>query len=92
MIRLFILFVIVLVAWMLFRMLTRKATLEEARTIGLQEASLHINNPILFEDYLEARRVPQEVLDSLIEEGRIPSYHWRQYIFIENRELIKANK
>jgi len=92
MIMLFILFGIILVAWMLFRMLTSTSTLEEARTIGLQEASLHINNPILFEDYIEARRIPKEVLDSLIEEGRIPSYYWRQYTYIENRELIKANK
>ena len=92
MIKLLIIFIVMLVAWQLFRMLSRKATLEEARTIGLQKASLHINNPILLEDYTEARGIPKEALDSLIEEGNIPSYHWRQYTYIENRELIVANK
>ena len=87
-----ILFIVILVAWLLFRMLSRKATLEEARTIGLQEASFHINNPILLEDYTEARRIPREVIDSLIEEGNIPSYHWRQYTYVENRELVVAQK
>ena len=92
MIRLLILFIVILVAWILFKILSRKATLEEARTIGLQEASFHINNPILLEDYTEARGIPKEALDSLIEEGNIPSYHWRQYTYIENRELVVANK
>jgi len=92
MIKLLILFTIILVAWILFRKLGRKATLEEARTLGLQEASFHINNPILLEDYSEVREIPKEALDSLIEEGDIPSYHWRQYTFIENRELVVADK
>jgi len=92
MIRLLILFVVILVAWILFSILGRKATLEEARTIGLQEASSHINNPILLEDYIAARGIPKEALDSLIEEGKIPSYYWRQYVYIENRELIDAGK
>ena len=92
MIRLLILFIVILIAWILFGMLGRKATLEEARTIGLQEASSHINNPILLEDYIVAKGLPQEALDSLIEEGKIPSYHWRQYTYIENRELVVANK
>ena len=92
MIRLLILFVVILVVWILFRMLIRKPTLEEARTIGLQEASHHINNPILLTDYIKARGIPKEAMDSLIEEGEIPSYYWRQYIYIENRELIKTSK
>ncbi len=92
MIRLLLILIVMLVAWQLFRMLSRKATLEEARTIGLQKASLHINNPILLEDYTVARGLPKEALDSLIEEGNIPSYHWRQYTYIENRELVVANK
>ncbi len=86
------LFIVILMAWILFRMMGRKATIEDARTIGLQEASFHINNPILLEDYSEARGLPLEVLDSLIEEGKIPSYHWRQYTYIENRELVVAKK
>jgi len=92
MIKLLIPFMVILVAWILFRMLTKKATLEEARTIGLQEANTHINNPILLEDYIVARGIPKEVLDSLIEEGNIPSYHWREYTYIENCELVVANK
>ncbi|MFT6906185.1 MAG: hypothetical protein ACJAS1_002850 [Oleiphilaceae bacterium] len=92
MIKLVILFIVILVVWILFRMMIRKATLEEARTIGLQEASFHINNPILLEDYSEAKGIPKEALDSLIEEGKIPSYYWRQYTFIENRELVVADK
>ena len=92
MIKLLIPFIVILVAWVLFRRLTRKATLEEARTIGLQEASYHINNPILLEDYTVARGIPKEALDTLIEGGNIPSYYWRQYTYIENRELVIANK
>jgi hypothetical protein len=92
MIKLLMLFIVILVVWILFRMMSRKATIEEARTTGLQEASFHINNPILLEDYSEVRGIPKEALDSLIEEGKIPSYHWRQYTYIENRELVVANK
>ena len=92
MIRLLILFIVILIAWILFGTLGRKATLEDARTIGLQEASSHINNPILLEDYTVAKGIPKEALDSLIEEGKIPSYHWRQYTYIENRELVVAKK
>lgn len=92
MIRLLFIFVVLLVAWQLFRMSSRETTLEEARTIGLQEAMSHIQSPILIEDYAEARGIPKEDLDSLIEQGEIPAYRWRQYTFIENRELINANK
>ncbi len=92
MIRLLIIFVVLLVAWQLFRMSSREATLEEARTIGLQKARLHIHSPILLEDYAEARGIPKEQLDSLIEQGKIPAYRWRQYTYIENRELVVANK
>ncbi|NRB41473.1 MAG: hypothetical protein HRU20_23880 [Pseudomonadales bacterium] len=92
MIRLLIFFLAMILAWQLFRMLNRKATLEEARTIGLQQASLHINNPILLEDYTETRGIPMEALESMIEQGGIPSYRWRQFIYIENRELVFSNK
>ena len=92
MIRLLILFIVILIAWLLFGVWGRKATLEEARTIGLQEASSHINNPILLEDYTVAKGIPKEALDSLIEEGKIPFYHWRQYTYIENRELVVIKK
>lgn len=92
MIRLLMVFVLLLVVWQLFRMLSREATLEEARTIGLQEASSHIQSPILLEDYAEARGIPREKLASWIEKGEIPSYRWRQYTYIEDRELIRANK
>ena len=92
MIRLLFIFVALLIAWQLFRMLGREATIEEARTIGLQEAMSHIQSPILLEDYAEARGIPQEQLESMIEQGEIPSYRWRQYTYIENRELIDANK
>ena len=92
MIKLLIFFIVILFSWIIFRMMSRKATLEEARTIGLQAASLHINNPILLEDYSESRGIPKEALDSLIEEGKMPSYQWRQYTYIENRELVVANK
>jgi hypothetical protein len=92
MIRLLIIFVVLLVAWQLFRTSSREATLEEARTIGLQKARAHIHSPILLEDYAEARGIPKEELDSLIEQGEIPAYRWRQYTYIENRELVVANK
>ncbi len=92
MIKLLIIFVVLLVAWQLFRMLSREATLEEARTIGLQKARSHIHSPILLEDYAEARGIPKEELDSLIEQGEIPAYRWRQYTYIEDRELVVANK
>jgi len=73
-------------------MFNRKATLEEARTIGLQEARSHIHNPILLEDYTQAKGIPMEELESLIEQGKIPAYRWRQYTYIENRELVFAKK
>ena len=92
MIKLLLIFIFILVVWQLFRMLSRKATLEEARTIGLQKASMHINNPILLEDYTDAKGIPKEALESLIEQGQIPSYRWRQFTYIENRELVVANK
>ena len=92
MIRLLIIFVVLLVAWQLFRMSSREATLEEARTIGLQKARTHIHSPILLEDYAEARGIPKEEMDSLIEHGGIPAYRWRQYTYIENRELVDVNK
>ena len=92
MIQLLMIFVVALVAWSLFKVLNREATLEEARTIGLEEARSHINNPILLVDYTEARRIPEEELGSLIEQGKIPSYCWRQYTYIENRELIFVKK
>ena len=92
MIRLLIIFVVLLVAWQIFRMSSREATFEEARTIGLQEARSHIHSPILLEDYAEARGIAKEELYSLVEKGGIPSYRWRQYTYIEDRELIVANK
>lgn len=92
MIRLLIIFAVLLVAWQLFRMSNREATLEEARTIGLQKARSHIHSPILLEDYAEARGIAKEELDSLVEKGEILSYRWRQYTYIEDRELIIANK
>ncbi|KKL83818.1 hypothetical protein LCGC14_1970890 [marine sediment metagenome] len=92
MIKLLLIFIFILVVWQLFRMLSRKATLEEARTIGLQEARSHIHSPILLEDYTDAKGIPKEALESLIEQGQIPSYRWRQFTYIENRELVVANK
>ncbi|SQD77651.1 hypothetical protein [Moritella yayanosii] len=92
MIRLLIIFIVFLIAWLLFGVWGSKATLEEARTIGLQEASSHIDNPILLEDYTLAKGIPKEALDFLIEEGKIPFYHWRQYTYIENRELVVVKK
>lgn len=92
MIRLLIILVVLLIAWQLFRMSSREATLEQARTIGIKKASLHIQSPILLEDYAESRGIAMEGLYSLVEKGEIPSYRWRKYTYIENRELIVANK
>lgn len=92
MIRLLLIFVVLLIVWQLFRMSSREATLEEARTIGLEEAMSHIQSPILLEDYAESRGIPKERLDLMIEQEEIPSYRWRQYTYIENRELIDVNK
>jgi len=96
MIQLIMLLIVLLLVWMLVRALLKmtgaKATLEEARTIGLQEASLHINNPILLDDYALAKGLPMDVLGVLIEEGKIPYYLWKQYTFVENRELATASK
>ncbi len=92
MIRLLIILVVLLVAWQLFRMSSREATLEEARTIGLKKARSHIQSPILLEDYAESRGIAKEGLYSFVEKGEIPSYRWRQFTYIEDRELIVANK
>jgi len=92
MIRLLIIVAVLLIAWKLFTMSSREATLDEARTIGLQKARQHIHSPILLEDYAEARGIDKEELESLVEKGEIPSYRWRQYTYIEDRELIIANK
>ena len=92
MIRLLVIFVVLLVVWQLFRVLSKPATLEQARTIGLEEARENIQNPILLEDYLKERNISLDILESLIERGDMPIYQWRQYTFIENRELIDINK
>ena len=92
MIQLLVLFIALLIAWLLFKMMNREPTIEEARTIGLQKAREHLENPILLEDYTEASRLPREELDSLIEQGKIPAYYWRQYTYVENRELIVVKK
>jgi len=92
MIQLLVLFIALLIAWLLFKILNREPTLEEARTIGLQKAREHLENPILLEDYTEASRLSREELDSLIEQGKIPAYYWRQYTYVENRELIMVEK
>ncbi len=92
MIQLLVLFIALLIAWLLFKILNREPTLEEARTIGLQKAREHLENPILLEDYTEANRLSREELDSLIEQGKIPAYYWRQYTYVENRELIMVEK
>ena len=96
MIQLILLLLVALAILMLLKMAkstkSQKATLEEARTLGLQEASLHINNPILFEDYAQAKGLTTDVLITLIEEGKMPFYEWRGYTFVENRELAHARK
>jgi len=92
MIQLLVLFIALLIAWLLFKMMNREPTIEEARTIGLQKAREHLENPILLEDYIEASRLPREELDSLIEQEKIPAYYWRQYTYVENRELIIVEK
>jgi len=92
MIQLLVLFIALLIAWLLFKILNRESTLEEARTIGLQKAREYLENPILLEDYTEASRLSREELDSLIEQGKIPTYYWRQYTYVENRELIMVEK
>lgn len=96
MIRLAILLVALLALMLLFRMAikgkAKEATLEEARTIGLQEAEGHIQSPILLEDYAEARGISQEGLESMVERREIPSFRWHQYTYIENRELIDIHK
>lgn len=94
--RLLIAFVVVMVLWQLYRVaskeMARKATLEEARSAGLQEAQRYIQSPILLEDYADARGIPKETLESMVEQEKIPFYIWRQFTFIENRELIDVNK
>lgn len=94
MIQLIFLLLISFLVFMIFKMAKgmkpKKATLEEARSIGLEEASLHINNPILLEDYSVEKDLPIEVLLSLIEEGKMPFYHWHEYTYVENRELATA--
>jgi len=92
MIRLLLIVVVILILLSIFRIINRKATIEEARTIGLEKAKLEINNPILLEDYIEAKKIPMEQLVSLIEQGKIPIFRWRQYTYIENRELISVKK
>ncbi|MCJ8312449.1 MAG: hypothetical protein HRU38_05785 [Saccharospirillaceae bacterium] len=95
MIRLLIIFAVVLIVWQLLKMLSnqarilsRQSTIDEARTIGLDEAGQYIQNPILSEDYVQERGISLQILGSLIERGDIPAYQWRQYIYVENRELI----
>ncbi len=92
MIRLLLIVVVILILLSIFRIINRKATIEEARTIGLEKARLQINNPILLEDYIEAKKIPMEQLVYLIEQGKIPTFRWRQYTYIENRELISVKK
>ena len=96
MVRIIIFLVVLLIVWQVFRAAGKggaiKATLDEARTVGLQEASAYIQSPILLNDYAEARGISKEKLESMVKQEVIPSYKWHQYIFIENRELIDINK
>jgi len=92
MIRLLIILVVLLVVWQLFRKSSREATLEEAQTIGLQEARLHIQSPILLEYYAETRGISEETLVSLIDRGELPAYRWHQYTYVENRELVDVTR
>jgi hypothetical protein len=98
MIQLILLLIVIIAFWLLFRMISKTiamnqtATLDEARTLGLHEASAHITNPILLEDYSTAKGVPLDILISLVQEGKIPFYQWRQYTFVENRDLVMAKK
>ncbi len=92
MIRLLILFIVLLVVWLLFKIASGRrvidVTLEAARSVGLQEAERHIQSPILLEDYAQARGISKEELESMVSQGDIPSFRWHQYTYIENRELI----
>lgn len=96
MIKVLIFIIGLLIIWQLIRMAratgTNVASLEDARTVGLQEAAAHIQSPVLLEDYAKARGIPKEKLESMIEQEAIPFYQWCQYTYIENRELIDINK
>ncbi|MEH6344707.1 MAG: hypothetical protein V7785_06450 [Bermanella sp.] len=86
------LFVGLLVIWQLMRVINEEATLEEARTTGLKEAGAHIQSPVLLEDYADATGISKKDLELMVERKEIPSYSWRQYTYIENRELINRGK
>ena len=84
MIKLILLIFVVLIAWQLIRLLNKEPGIEEARTKGLEEVKHHLKNPILVEDYVESKGVSKAEIDSLIRQGKISAYSWRQYTFIEN--------
>lgn len=69
---------------MVIRQLNKESTIEEARTKGLEEVKLHLKNPILVEDYVQAKGISKAEIDSLIRQGKITAYSWCQYTFIEN--------
>ncbi len=84
MIKLIFIIIVILIAWLLIKLLNKKATIEEARTKGIEEAKLHLKKPILVEDYVESKGVSKAEIDLIIRQGKILAYSWRQYTFIEN--------
>lgn len=84
MIKLILFIIVILIAWLLIRLVNKESTIEEARTKGIEEVKPHLKNPILVEDYMESKGISKAEIDSLIRQGKISAYSWRQYTFIEN--------
>lgn len=84
MIELISFFVVILIAWLLIKFISRKFSIEDARTKGVEKAKAYLKSPILVEDYVESKGVSKAEVDLLIGQGKIPAYSWHGYTFVEN--------
>jgi hypothetical protein len=83
-IELIVIVVIFLAGWLVIRYLRSNVTIEQARTRGIGVVKEHLKNPVLLEDYAQARNMTIAEVDALISQGKIPAYRWYQYTFVES--------
>lgn len=84
MIELTVIIVILLTGWLTILYLRRDVTIEKARTKGIKVVKEHLHNPVLLEDYAEAKGIPAAEVATLVSQGKISAYNWYQFTFVES--------
>jgi hypothetical protein len=82
-IELIVIIVTLLAGWLVVMYLRRNVTIEKARTRGLEVMKQHLKNPVLLEDYAEAKGLSKAEVDALVRQGKITAYQWYQYTYVE---------